>query len=41
MVVIVKEAQHLKATDWELLTGYLDQPQPSTILAFVHAQETG
>ena len=36
MVVIVKEAQHLKATDWELLTGYLDQPQPSTILPFGH-----
>lgn len=34
MVVLVKEAQHLKAADWELLTGYLDQPQPSTILAF-------
>ena len=34
IVVIVREAQHLKASDWELLTAYLDQPQPSTILAF-------
>ena len=34
MVVLVKEAQHLKAADWELLSGYLDQPQPSTVLAF-------
>ena len=36
IVVVVKEAQHLKATDWELLAGYLDQPQPSTVLAFGH-----
>lgn len=36
MVVLVKEAQHLKAADWELLSGYLEQPQPSTILAFGH-----
>ncbi|MEY2962903.1 MAG: hypothetical protein RL754_164 [Bacteroidota bacterium] len=36
VVVIVKEAQHLKAADWELLAGYLEQPQPSTVLAFGH-----
>lgn len=36
IVVVVKEAQHLKAADWELLAGYLDQPQPSTVLAFGH-----
>lgn len=36
IVVVVKEAQHLKAADWELLAGYLEQPQPSTILAFGH-----
>ena len=36
MLVIVREAQHLKATDWELLIGYLEQPQPSTVLAFGH-----
>jgi DNA polymerase-3 subunit delta len=30
MVVVVKEAQHLKASDWELLSSYLDQPQPTT-----------
>ena len=36
IVVLVKEAQHLKAADWELLSGYLDQPQPSTVLAFGH-----
>ena len=34
IVVIVREAQHLKASDWELLTAYLEQPQLSTILAF-------
>ena len=33
LVVVVKEAQHLKAADWELLATYLEQPQPSTILA--------
>ena len=36
IVVVVKEAQHLKAADWELLAGYLEQPQPSTVLAFGH-----
>src|SRR6056300_1983247 len=36
LVVVVKEPQHLKAADWELLAGYLDQPQPSTVLAFGH-----
>ena len=36
IVVVVKEAQHLKAVDWELLAGYLEQPQPSTVLAFGH-----
>lgn len=36
VVVVVREAQHLKAADWELLAGYLAQPQPSTILAFGH-----
>jgi len=36
MVVVVKEAQHLKAADWELLASYLDQPQPTTVLAFGH-----
>ncbi|MDA9792885.1 DNA polymerase III subunit delta, partial [Schleiferiaceae bacterium] len=30
MVVLVKEAQHLKASDWELLAAYLEQPQPTT-----------
>ena len=34
IVVVVKEAQYLKATDWELLVSYLEQPQPSTVLAF-------
>lgn len=34
VVVIVKEAQHLKNTDLDLLVSYLDQPQPSTVLAF-------
>jgi len=34
IVVVVKEAQHLKAGDWELLASYLEQPQPTTILAF-------
>lgn len=36
IVVVVKEAQHLKAVDWELLAGYLERPQPSTVLAFGH-----
>ena len=36
IVVVVKEAQHLKAADWELLASYLDQPQPTTVLAFGH-----
>jgi len=36
MVVVVKEAQHLKASDWELLAAYLEQPQPTTVLAFGH-----
>lgn len=36
IVVVVKEAQHLKALDWELLAGYLERPQPSTVLAFGH-----
>jgi len=36
VVVVVKEAQHLKATDWEHLTKYLEQPQPSTVLVFGH-----
>lgn len=34
VVVIVKEAQHLRVTDWEHLATYLSQPQPSTLLAF-------
>lgn len=36
VVVVVKEAQHLKTADWELLAGYLEQPQPTTLLAFGH-----
>ncbi len=36
MVVVVKEAQHLNANDWDLLLGYLEQPQPSTVLVFGH-----
>lgn len=36
VVVVVKEAQHLKAADWELLAKYLEQPQPTTVLAFGH-----
>ena len=31
-VILVKEAQHIK--DWEPVAGYVDQPQPSTLLAF-------
>ena len=34
VVVIVKEAQHLKTSDLDLLATYLEQPQPSTVLAF-------
>lgn len=36
IVVVVKEAQHLKAADWEVLVDYLERPQPSTVLAFGH-----
>jgi DNA polymerase-3 subunit delta len=36
-VVIVKEAQHLRSLD--KLVGYLDQPQPSTVLVFAYKKK--
>ena len=35
-VVIVKEAQQWKASDWEILENYFESPSKSTILIFAH-----